>query len=244
MITTMTMLTGKTMSENSTILFRVMTWLSPAFPVGAFSYSHGLEWAAQSGLVRDEATLEDWIRTGLAHEFGPVNGMLLRQAWEAVQSGNSAALLEALTEARALVATSEFALETTAQGTAFFSTLRKASDAFPKMAWAETLAGVTPGPLPYSFAVGVALAAAGVPLDLALTAYFQAMIGNLVSAAMRLLPIGQTAGQRVIARLETAVVAAARDAMCREPGDVGTAAPLMELSSIFHETQYTRLFRS
>jgi urease accessory protein len=233
-----------TMSENSAILFRLMTWLSPAFPVGAFSYSHGLEWAAQSGLVRDEATLEDWIRTGLAHEFGPVGGMLLRQAWEAVQAGNSAALLEALAEARALVATTEFALETTAQGTAFFSTLRKASDAFPKLAWAETLVGISPGPLPYSFAVGVALAAAGIPLDPGLTAYFQAMIGNLVSAAMRLLPIGQTAGQRVIARLEEAVVAAAQGAMCRDPGDVGTAAPMMELSSISHETQYTRLFRS
>ena len=242
MITTMTMVTA--MSDQSVVLFRLMTWLSPAFPIGAFSYSHGLEWAAENGLIQGEASLENWIRAGLAHEFGPVSGMLLCRSWEAVGARDSALLLEAVAEARALVATAEFELETTAQGAAFFSTLRKSWEEYPLLAWAQTVLDMEPGPLPYAAAVGIAAAAARIPLDLALTGYFQAVIGNLVSAALRLLPLGQTAGQRIIARLENAVVAAAAEAVCRPDRDIGTAAPIMEWSSMSHETQYTRLFRS
>lgn len=249
MIITTTIIMGTTittiiMTEQPAVLFRLMTWLSPAFPVGAFSYSHGLEWAAENGLVRDEATLESWICMGLAQEFGPVSGMLLRRSWTAARARDSASLLDTLAEARALVATAEFELETTAQGAAFLSTLRKSSQDYPALVWAETILGLAPGPVPYAFAVGIALAAADVPLDLALTGFFQALIGNSVSAALRLLPMGQSAGQRIIARLEPAVIAAAQDALTRVDSDVGTAAPVMEWASMSHETQYTRLFRS
>jgi urease accessory protein len=233
-----------TMTDQARALFRLMTWLSPAFPIGAFSFSHGLEWAAESGLVHDEASLENWISAGLAREFGPVNGHLLCRAWESIQNRDATAFLDALAESRALVATSEFELETTAQGGAFFSTLRQTGLEFPAMGWAETLLAASPGPLPLAFVLGLTTAAASVPLELALTAFFQAMTGNVVSAALRLMRLGQTAGQRILARLEPAVIAAARNAMHRPAADVGAAMPVLELCSILHETQYTRLFRS
>ncbi len=123
-----TTITTIIMTEQSAVLFRLMTWLSPAFPVGAFSYSHGLEWAAENGLeLGPERRWKSWIRVGLAQEFGPVSGMLLRRSWTAARARDSAGLLDTLAEARALVATAEFELETTAQGAAFFSTLRKSA---------------------------------------------------------------------------------------------------------------------
>jgi urease accessory protein len=180
----------------------------------------------------------------MAHEFGQLNGAVLRMGWEAVIARDVSGFREALLEARALMATAEFELEATAQGAAFFSTLRKSAGDLLPLDWAERqLAGMA-GPIPYPFAVGIAAASVDAPLELALVAFFQALIGNVVSAGLRLLPLGQTAGQRIVARLQEPVIALARDVMARCPGDIGTAAPIMEWSSICHETQYTRLFRS
>ena len=92
--------------------------------------------------------------------------------------------------------------------------------------------------------MGLAAASADIPLHLALVAYYQAVIGNLISCALRLIPLGQTAGQRILARLEPAIIAAAYEAIDRDPADIGTAAPLIEWNSMRHETQYTRLFRT
>ena len=104
-----------------------MTWLSPAFPVGAFSYSHGLEWAVEDGLVTDQASLRNWIEAGLRHEFGAVGAAQLRAAHDAVAAHDAAALRDAIAEARAWQPTREFALELLAQGKAFLATLRDAS---------------------------------------------------------------------------------------------------------------------
>jgi len=219
------------MSTDGDALYRLMSWLSPAFPVGAFSYSHGIEYAVEAGLVRDEASLHDWIAAGLAHEFGPVNGAMLRAAYEAK---DSAALAQALEEARAFVPTREFELEHRAQGQAFLSAVGAAwSELDPIRDWA-----------PYPSAVGMAAAASGVPLRATLIAFFHSVVSNLISAGLRTIPLGQTAGQRVLAALQPAVIAAADDALRREACDVGSAAPMAEWCSIRHETQYTRLFRS
>ncbi|MEI9992467.1 MAG: urease accessory UreF family protein [Rhizomicrobium sp.] len=94
-----------TMTTEADALYRLMSWLSPSFPVGAFSYSHGIEYAVEAGLVRDEESLRDWIDAGLAHEFGPVNGAMLRAAYEAVRRADRAGLASALEEARAFVPT-------------------------------------------------------------------------------------------------------------------------------------------
>lgn len=224
-------MTATTMTTDADALYRLMSWLSPSFPVGAFSYSHGLEYAVEAGLVRDEAGLRNWIASGLAHEFGPVNGAMLRAAYEAK---GRAALAAALEEARALVPTVEFELEHKAQGEAFIAAFRAA--------WGD--AALPQGWVPYPSAVGIAAAALGVPLRATLVAFFHSVVSNLISAGIRTIPLGQTAGQRVLASLQDAVIVAAGGALSRDPRDVGAAAPVIEWTSIGHETQYTRLFRS
>jgi urease accessory protein len=223
-------------------LYRLMTWLSPAFPVGAFSYSHGLEWAVEAGLVRDEETLRNWLEAGLAHEFGAVGAAQLRAAYEAVAARDAAALREAVEGARCWQPTREFALESLAQGKAFFATLGEVLPPSPASAWiAQALQDAAPA---YPSAIGIAAAANGIALNDALIAYFQSFVSNLVSAGLRLIQLGQTAGQRILARLEAPILAAADAALERDPRDVGTAAPMADWASMKHETQYTRLFRS
>jgi urease accessory protein len=223
-------------------LYRLMTWLSPSFPVGAFSYSHGLEWAVEAGLVRDEATLRNWLEAGLAQEFGAVGAAQLRAAYEAVAAHDAAGLRETVEEARVWQPTREFALESLAQGKAFYATLAQVLSPSPASAWiAQALQGLAPA---YPSAIGIAAAANGIALKDALIAYFQSFAGNLVSAGLRLIPLGQTAGQRILARLEVSILAAVEAALTRDKRDVGTAAPMADIASMKHETQYTRLFRS
>ena len=224
-----TMSTDGTMDSGA--LYRLMSWLSPSFPVGAFSYSHGIEYAVEAGLVRDEDSLRGWIAAGLAHEFGPVSGAMLRTSHEAK---DRVALAEALEEARAFVPTLEFELEHRAQGEAFMTAFRAA--------WGDK--DLQQGWTPYPSAVGIATAASGVPLRPALIAFFHSVVSNLISAGIRTIPLGQTAGQRVLAALQPAVIAAADDTLRRDKRDIGSAAPMFEWTSIQHETQYTRLFRS
>lgn len=223
-------------------LYRLMTWLSPAFPVGAFSYSHGLEWAVEQGLANSEAKLCGWIESGLAHEFGALGAHQLRAAHDAATAHDADGLRHAIAEACAWQPTREFALESLAQGKAFIATLREVLPPSPALAWALPI--LDGEAIAYPSAVGVAAALNGVPLPETLVAYFQAFTGNLVSAGIRLIPLGQTAGQRIMVALEAPILAAATAALTRAPEDVGAAAPMADWSSMKHETQYTRLFRT
>jgi urease accessory protein len=223
-------------------LYRLMTWLSPAFPVGSFSYSHGLEWAVAEALVHDEATLMEWIGAGLTFGFGRVDGSLFAASHRATTARDEKALVEAHALAVAMVSTREFELETMAQGRAFWSTLVDVWARDETVVWAKR--HLTSRIVPYPFAVGVATAAAQVPLRSALVSYLHAVTSNLVSAGIRLVPLGQTAGQRVLSKLQDSVSKAADEALTRPLEDIGSAAPLFEWASMRHETQFTRLFRS
>lgn len=220
-------------------LYRLMTWLSPSFPVGAYTYSHGLEWAVESGAVHDRATLEDWVRGVLAHGAGRSDADLFRDAW-AAEGGDLDRVIEV---ADAFRGTAELALESAAQGRAFLTAVL-ASWPHPRLDDLAQRCAALDRPPAYPVAVAVAAAAHGVPLAPALTAFLHAFTANLVSAAVRLVPLGQTDGQRVQAALAPAVAEAARAALARPPEDFGAAAPRVDLFSMFHETQYTRLFRS
>ena len=162
-------------------LYRMLAWFSPGFPVGAFSYSHGLEAAAESGRVHDRGSLQAWIVTVLARGAGRMDADTLRDAHRAASAQDLGALAAANRRGLAFRATSEMALETAAQGEAFLATCRAAwPDPFLDR-WAEAGEGVC-----YPAAIGAATASAGVPLGRALTAYLQAMAANLVSAGLRL----------------------------------------------------------
>lgn len=221
-------------------LYRLLALSSPAFPTGAFSYSHGLEAAAAGGAVHDRESLEGWVGAIVLRGGGRVDADILRDAYCAARAGDGAALAEANRRGLAYRATSELALESGQQGEAFLKTYLAA--------WPDWfLDGCFPGPHPegvcHAAIFGAAAARAGIVLADALLAYLQAFAANLVSAGIRLGMIGQTDGQRIIAAL-AAEIAAAAAAAIRGPAEFGAATFAADLASTAHETQYTRLFRS
>jgi urease accessory protein len=217
-----------------------MAWLSPAYPVGAFSYSGGLEWAVEAGDVADAASLMHWLTVMIREGSGFCDAVFLVHAHRAVAAQDDAALAAVAELAAAFTPTRERFLETTAQGRAFFDTTRAA--------WAcaalDRLVAVWDGPLAYPIAVAVASAGHGIALAPALAAFLQAVASNLVSAGLRLIPLGQTDGQRVLAGLEPVIAACAEKALACPLDEVGSAAFRADIAGMRHETQYTRLFRS
>jgi urease accessory protein len=223
----------------SVALYRLLVWLSPGFPIGAFSFSHGLEAAAETGAVHDRRSLQNWIAAVVASGSGRIDADILREAHRAAAAGDIGALADANQRGIAFRGTAETRLETTAQGEAFLATCRAAwLDPFLDR-WAAYSAAVC-----YPAAIGAATARTAIPVDWALTGYLQAMAANLVSAGLRLGIIGQTDGQRILAALEPVVAAAVASALTRGPDCFGSTTFAVELASMAHETQYTRLFRS
>ena len=222
-------------------LYRLLAWLSPSYPIGAFSYSHGLETAIEAGLVRDRESLTAWIAGVLGHGTGRVDGALFAAAWRAAQAGNDPAL-DAITDlATAWRGTAEMALEQRQQGASFLSITRTAWPDGRLDAFAARRDGQCALPV----AVAIAAAWQNIALEDALTGYLHAFAANLCSAAVRAIPLGQSDGQRVLAALADTVAYAVTAALAVESlDDVGPAAPQLDWCSMRHETPYTRLFRS
>jgi urease accessory protein len=221
-------------------LLPLSAWLSPAYPVGAYSYSHGLEYAVEAGMVHDWPSLADYAGTALEAGGGWTDLVLLAAAWRAATAGDDAGLDEVAELGAAFRGTAETALESMNQGTAFVLATGAAWPGTPLDAFAAR----HQGRLAYPVAVGAAAAGKAVPLDAVLAAYGQAFAGNLVSAGLRLVPLGQTDGLRALAALGPVIACAAALAAETPLDRLGTAALGIDFCSIAHETQYTRLFRS
>jgi urease accessory protein len=221
-------------------LYRLMAWLSPAYPTGAFSYSGGLEWAVEAGDVGDAQALRRWLAVMISEGGGFCDAVLMAHAHRAAVARDEEAIRVVAELAAALAPSKERHLETTAQGRAFLETTRAA---WPAQALDRLLA-VAQDSIALPVAVGVACAGHGVPLLPALHAYLHALTANLISAGIRLVPLGQTDGQRVLAALEPVMTATARRALVTALDDLGGAAFRADLASMRHEAQYTRLFRS
>ncbi len=221
-------------------LYKLMAWLSPSYPVGAFSYSSGIEWAVEAGDIRDAATLRDWVEVVLTHGAGLSDAILFAEAHRAVCAAASARLCEIAELAAAFVSSKERRLETTAQGRAFFDTTRAA---WPCAAL-DRFAQAWDGPLAYPVAVAVASAGHDIPLTLALPAYLHALVANMISAGVRLIPLGQSDGQRTLAEISGTVAEVAARGQTATLDDLASAAVRADIAAMRHETQYTRLFRS
>ncbi|HBA43620.1 MAG TPA: urease accessory protein UreF [Alphaproteobacteria bacterium] len=223
--------------------YRLMSWLSPSFPVGAFTYSHGIEYAVEAGLLRDRAALVGWLCDLLEFGSGRNDAILFKLAWSAAADDEAAALDEVLDWAAALRPTSELALESAAQGEAF---LRAVRAAWPHPALEALAARIVERAVSPAYPVVVAVTAAchAVPLNAALSAFLHGFVANLISAAVRLVPLGQTDGQIALAALARPVAETACVASSATLADLGGAAAIAEFCSAAHETQYTRLFRS
>jgi len=217
-----------------------MAWLSPAYPVGAFSYSSGIEWAVESRDIKDAATLQGWLDVVMSDGGGFCDAVFFVHAHRAVGAGDDSVLREVAELAAAFAPSKERHLETTAQGRAFVEATRAA---WPCAAL-DRLAAIWGGPIAYPVAVGVAAAGHGIAIEPALNAYLHSVTANLISAGVRLIPLGQTNGQRLLAAFEPIVMATAARARVAPLDQVGGAAFRADIASMRHETQYTRLFRS
>jgi urease accessory protein len=205
-------------------LLRLLTWLSPAFPTGGFAYSHGLEWAVEAGDVTDGPHLRAWMEDTLRLGALWSDVILLRLA----HRGADVAAL-----GMALCPTAERRLESSAQGAAF----ALAAAPWPGPDWQDEA-------LPYAVAVGRLAAAHGVAEADTALAFLHAASANLVSAAVRLIPLGQAAGLRVQAALEPTILEVAQASATAGAQDLGGACWASDIAAMRHETQYTRLFRS
>jgi urease accessory protein len=221
-------------------LYRLMTWLSPSYPLGAYSYSHGLEYAVEAGLVHDRVSLRDWVASAATAGAGRSDGALLAAAWHATTEEDRPALETIIALASAWRGTAETALESRAQGAAFLATTRAAWP-HPLL---EELALRHRGEVALPVSVGVSAALHHVPLAAVATGFLHGFAANLVSAGIRLIPLGQTDGQLVIAELEPVILVASASVLATPLDCIGTAAPMLDWCSMRHETQYTRLFRS
>lgn len=230
-------------SLSAMTLYKLMTWMSPAFPVGAFTYSHGVEYAVESGLITDRLSLVDWVGWIVSEGAGRIDADLLRESWLAVEGYDVDRFERALEWGAVLRASSETALESSQQGTSFLQAIAS-SWPIPGLAdWRRRIADSQRDPA-YAVAVGMVCALHQVSLSHTLEAYLHAFAANLVSAGVRLVPLGQTDGQRALASLSPIILTAAQTALVRPWEDLGSAAPMVDWASMMHETQYSRLFRS
>lgn len=227
-------------TSDSAALYRLMTWLSPAFPVGAFSYSSGIEWAVEAGDIVDAATLRSWLSSQLTDGSGFCDGVFVAHGYRAAASGDDAALRDVAELAAAFVPSRERQLETTSQGRAFIEIARSA---WSNDALTHAIAACD-GPVVYPVAVGIVSAAHGVALNATMHGFLHAVVSNWISAGARLIPLGQTDSQRVLAALESVVDETGARALTAGLDDLGSASFRADIASMRHETQYTRLFRS
>ena len=215
------------MSTDAHIL-TLAQWLSPAYPVGAFAYSHGLEWAAEAGKVADGPSLRLWLEDVLCHGAGLSDARFLVAAFRAASTQEVG---EIDATCRAFAASKERLMETAQQGAAF----------------SQVTASVWKLELPrlaYPVAVGRAAALAGLPLPLTAKLYLQAFVTNLVGAGQRLLPVGQSEAQGLIRTLAPLIEATAETALAGTLDDLSATAFLSDIAAMKHETQHSRIFRT
>ncbi len=233
--------TDTTMTDampNTSALRRLMVWLSPAFPTGGFAYSHGLEWAVEAGDVVDRQTLHHWLADILRHGGGRSDAILFRHAH--ATAADVAGLRDLAELAAALGPSRERRAETLGQGGAFAAALAP----WPTPPLAALGAEIGADRIAYPVAVGAACGAHGIPADAAAGAYLTAFTANLISAAVRLIPLGQSAGVAALAGLEAVIEEVATATAGATLDDLGGACFRADITAMRHETQYTRLFRS
>lgn len=231
--TTTTIMITTIMTTDHQALLRLMTWLSPAFPVGGFAYSGGLEAAVREGLVVNATGLRQWLESAIDHGQFHNDAVLLAEAWHA--DGDAARLADVADLARALAGSAERHLEITAQGDAFVEA------AVP---WSPAIAGTLGHEIPYAVAVGAVAAANGVGLQDILVAWLHALTSQIVSAAIRLSVLGQREAMALLAELEPAILGAAARARNSTLDDLGSATVIADIMSARHEQLHSRLFRS
>ena len=224
-------------------LLRLLAWLSPSFPVGAYAYSHGAEYAVECGKIKNHKDAARWISFIIKFGSGRVDADIFITSYLAADEENMQQLLSVACQAAAFKGTSELALESSAQGQAFLNAVLGAWPNELLLTYAKMLEKNKVDPA-YGAVLGAASAFAGIGLEASLSAYLHAFSANIASAIVRLVPLGQSDGQKIIAELEPVITIAVPEAIDRDPAETGSAAFMVDMMSMQHETQYSRLFRS
>ena len=214
-------------------LQKLVTWLSPAFPVGAFAWSAGLETAIVERVVTDSLSLQNWIEGALLN--GGLRGDAILLAAGHGAAGDAAALGDIAELGLALTPSAERLRETTTTADSFIKAMA---------AWPEPALGPVPSPCPYPVAVGIATATHGIGLTDTLLAFVTAAVHGQVSVAVRLVPLGQSDGLRVMAALEGRIAALVEAAATSTLADIGGMAYAADIAQMRHETLEPRIFRS
>ncbi|MEM8775576.1 MAG: urease accessory UreF family protein [Pseudomonadota bacterium] len=209
-------------------LITLTQWLSPSFPIGSFAYSHGLEAAVARGWVQNAGSLQEWLSDIALHGTGRSDAIWLRLAYRAEDRTE---LLALNAEARAFAPAKTRLIEAERQGAAFAKTVRAV--------WEMDLPDLL-----VPLAVGAATHQKDIDIDLVVPLYLQAVLGNLVSAAQRLMPLGQTEGQAVLAALQQACLQIAQETADAEREDIYSNAFASDIAAMHHETLEPRLFQS
>ena len=230
-------------------LVRLLTWFSPAFPTGAYAYSHGLEWAVAAGHVTDGASLRAWIEDLLVHGSGRSDAILLRHTHRALANNAVIAGLDPAIRGcpgrrpgMTTIETALAAIAALAEAAAPARERRTETMALGAAFAAAALPWGTIAPAPYPVAVGALTGRCGIDEDDAAAAYVHAFAANLVSAGVRLIPLGQSAGLAVLAALEPVALAVAQETRHATLDDLGGSCWRADIAAMRHETQYTRLF--
>lgn len=221
------------MATDDQSLLRLMIWLSPAFPVGGFAYSGGLEAAVREGRVTNVTELKEWLESAIKHGQFRNDAILLAEAWNA--DGDAARLIDAADLARTLAGSAERHLEITAQGDAFVAA------AAP---WSPGVAELLGREIPYTVAVGAMAAGNGIGLQETLVAWLHASTSQLVSAAIRLGVLGQRQAMEFLAEFEGIILDTAQLAANSTLDSLGSATVIADIMSARHEHLDSRLFRS
>lgn len=214
--------------SNDTHILTLAQWFSPAFPVGGFHFSHGLEYSIDSGAVRDKATLRDWVRDVLVNGSGASDALFLNAAFGAKSSAN---LQEIDQTARAFAASGERLRESLDMGGAFARIT-------------SHLLGQDFAPACYPVVVGYGAQKAGLPPLLTTKMYLQAFVTNLASVGMRLIPLGHSDGQALIQELLPTCETVAEAALDGDLSRLSSTSFLSDIAAMRHETQHSRIFRT
>ena len=228
-------------APTSMALLRLMQLVSPALPVGAYTYSQGLEWAVESGRIRDEASAGAWIGDLMRHGIGRFEAPLVALLMRHWANGNGAEITRLNADFLASRESAELRAETVQMGFSLnrlladlrdptLDRLRSGLAEFPEIAFPTVWAGLA--------------AAWSIDPQTAVCGYLWAWAENQVMAALKAVPLGQASGQRLLAELGQAVPAIAETALTLNECDWSNLTPAFSLCCTRHENQYSRLFRS
>ena len=215
-------------TDTPEVMLTLTQWFSPAFPIGAFSFSHGLESLVESGEIRSAEDVEDWLNSVLNYGAGR-NDVILMGASFRASSTEEIKEVDAL--ARALSPSKERLLETEVQGEAFIRTINEV--------WGSDLP-----PLCYPVAIGASARTCGMPLHETACMYLHALTSSLVSAAIRIVPLGQTEGQSIVRTLAPLCDQLGSTYIDESLEAIGSSSFIGDIASMTHEDQYSRMFRS